>query len=262
MTFWDKILIGSLRPQLKRAMRGALVGRNRSRTDGSVARFTRVDSDRLLAATLTHYSRLVSEVPHQPNLGSRLTVRLAAVLLAALLQAMLEEGVGREYAIELIGDVAWRIYRRWGQAASMLVAALSRDPMRRMSMAVDLFLRFPFGKPGYEREDIPDPRARRFNYTTCPTAAYLVPRGAADLMLSAGCNLDYALAELWGGRLERDGTIAEGCGRCAFRFVGGVPPATTRSTIPASAGRSVGKHPLLKEPAPVELKRSTNPAAR
>lgn len=235
MTFWDKVLIRSMRPQLKRAVRGALVGRNRSRVDGSIGRFTRRDCDRLLGEALAHYSRLVPEVPPQPNLGSRLTVRLAAVLYAALMNAMLEESFEREYAIELIGDIAWRIYRRWGQVAYALTAPFSRDPVRRIKMAVGVYLRFPFGEPGYQREDIPDPDARRFNYSTCPTAAYLVPRGDADLMLKAGCNQDYALAELWGGRLERDGTIAEGCARCMFRFVGDAAPATARATTPQAS---------------------------
>ena len=230
MTFWDKLLVRSL--PLKSALRGALVGRNRSRADAALGRFTRCDCNRLVAATLLHYSRLAATVPPQPNLGSRITVRLGGVLLAACLDALLEEGLERDYAIELIGDMAWRIYRRWGQAASLLVAPFERDPVRRIRLAVGLFLYFPFGGPGYQREDIPDPSGRRFNIASCPTSAYLVPRGAADLMLKAGCNLDYALAELWGGRLERDGTIAEGCARCAFRFVGGVPPATIRAAIP------------------------------
>jgi len=230
MTFWDKLLVRSL--PLKSALRGALVGRNRSRADAALGRFTRCDCNRLVAATLLHYSRLAATVPPQPNLGSRITARLGGVLLAACLDALLEEGLERDYAIELIGDMAWRIYRRWGQAASLLVAPFERDPVRRIRLAVGLFLYFPFGGPGYQREDIPDPSGRRFNIASCPTSAYLVPRGAADLMLKAGCNLDYALAELWGGRLERDGTIAEGCARCAFRFVGGVPPATIRAAIP------------------------------
>jgi len=235
MTFWDKLLVRSL--PLKSAMRGALVGRNRSRANAALGRFTRRDCNRLVAATLVHYSRLAATVAPHPNLGSRITVRLGGVLLAACLDAMLEEGLERDYAIELIGDVAWRIYRRWGQAVNLLVAPFARDPVYRIRLAVGLFLYFPFGEPGYQREDIPDPSARRFNIASCPTSAYLVSRGAADVMLKAGCNLDYALAELWGGRLERGGTIAEGCARCAFRFVGGAPPATSATRIAHGAAR-------------------------
>ena len=231
MTFWDTLLVHSL--PLKGAVRGALAGRNRSRADAALGRFTRRDCNRLTTAALIHYSRLVAVVAPQPNLGSRLTVRLGGVLLAALLEAMLEEGLERDYAIELIGDSAWRIYRRWGQVANLLVGPFSRDPVRRIRMAVEMFLHFPFGEPGYQRQNIPDPAGRRFNITTCPTSAYLVPRGDADLMVKAGCNLDYALAELWGGRLERGGTIAEGCGRCTFRFVGGATPATMRAAPPS-----------------------------
>lgn len=32
------------------------------------------------------------------------------------------------------------------------------------------------------------------------------------------CNLDYALAELWGGKLGRTTTLVEGYDRCNFHF--------------------------------------------
>jgi hypothetical protein len=41
----------------------------------------------------------------------------------------------------------------------------------------------------------------------CPVAEYLGSRGAADLCAGSWCNLDYALAEMWGGTLERSGTL-------------------------------------------------------
>jgi len=37
-------------------------------------------------------------------------------------------------------------------------------------------------------------------------------------MYESWCNLDFALVEMWGGKLERSETLASGCNRCDFRF--------------------------------------------
>jgi ubiquinone biosynthesis protein len=52
----------------------------------------------------------------------------------------------------------------------------------------------------------------------CPVADYLGQRDAADLCAGSWCNLDYALAEMWGARLERSSTLVAGAGCCDFRF--------------------------------------------
>ena len=66
MTFWDKLLVRGL--PLKSAMRGALVGRNRSRANAALGRFTRRDCNCLVAATLVHYSRLAATVPPEVHM--------------------------------------------------------------------------------------------------------------------------------------------------------------------------------------------------
>lgn len=53
----------------------------------------------------------------------------------------------------------------------------------------------------------------------CPVAEYFGRHGASDVCVGTWCNLDYGLGELWGGRLERDGTLATGAAQCDFRFV-------------------------------------------
>ena len=52
----------------------------------------------------------------------------------------------------------------------------------------------------------------------CPVADYLTSNGAGDLCVGTWCNLDYPLARMWGGELERHGTLAGGAKRCDFRF--------------------------------------------
>jgi hypothetical protein len=52
----------------------------------------------------------------------------------------------------------------------------------------------------------------------CPVADYLGQRDAADLCAGSWCNLDYALAEMWGARLKRSGTLVGSASCCDFRF--------------------------------------------
>ena len=52
----------------------------------------------------------------------------------------------------------------------------------------------------------------------CPVADYLGSRVAADLCAGSWCNLDCALTEMWGGTLERSGTLVAGASCCDFRF--------------------------------------------
>lgn len=52
----------------------------------------------------------------------------------------------------------------------------------------------------------------------CPVADYLGTHSAADLCAGSWCNLDYALAEMWGATPQRSGTLAGGAECCDFRF--------------------------------------------
>ncbi|MBL6748913.1 MAG: L-2-amino-thiazoline-4-carboxylic acid hydrolase [Nevskia sp.] len=66
----------------------------------------------------------------------------------------------------------------------------------------------------------------------CPIADYFESQGASDLCVGTWCNLDFALAEMWGGRLERHETLSAGCARCDFRFKGGPAIVTDTREMP------------------------------
>jgi len=68
----------------------------------------------------------------------------------------------------------------------------------------------------------------------CPVADYLGSHGAADLCAGSWCNLDYALAEMWGGTLERTGTLVTGACCCGFRF-------RTPGSLDAPPGATLGR---------------------
>ena len=206
-----------LRSWVRWAARSAIAGRNRSRTDPGAGRFTRKDIDRLLRAAWANFDRLAPELPGEPTLGSRQNVLLACLTLS-MLEALTADGVEREYAIELIGDTCWKVYAQWGQIPRMVARLLTRDPATRMRMSVEMFLRYPFNRPGYRYADVPEPRGRGLDMLRCPVAEYLAVHDASDLTVATWCNLDFPLARMWGGELERHGTLAGGANRCDFRF--------------------------------------------
>jgi L-2-amino-thiazoline-4-carboxylic acid hydrolase len=110
------------------------------------------------------------------------------------------------------------VYAQWGQIPRVLSGLGTRDPVRRMRMSVNMFLRYPFNRPGYRYADVVEPRGRGLDILRCPVADYLVAQGAGDLAVATWCDLDFQLARMWGGKLERHETIAGGAKRCDFRF--------------------------------------------
>jgi L-2-amino-thiazoline-4-carboxylic acid hydrolase len=195
----------------------AIVGRNRSRTDPTAGRFTHGEVAGFIDDAFERFERQVPTLPDEPTAGSRQNVMLAALTLS-MLESLERAGVERAYAIELVGDTCWRFYRHWGRVTKTVTGLVSRDSTRRLRLSVNAFLTYPFGRPGYRFKDVPERDGRSLNMVRCPVADYLGQRDAADLCAGSWCNLDYALAEMWGARLERTGTLVGGAGCCDFRF--------------------------------------------
>jgi len=226
------------RPLAGVAARRAIVVGGRSRTDATAGRFTPGEVNGIVGEAFVRLERQVPGLPAEPTTGARQNVILAALTLS-LLEALVEAGVERGYAIELVGDVCWRFYRHWGRAAKAGTRLISSDPTRRLRLSVGTFLTYPFGRPGYEWNDVPQPDGRSLDMLRCPVAEYLGRRDAADLCAGSWCNLDYALAEMWGARLKRSGTLVAGAGCCDFRFhalpVDAEHPGRPGAALPMSA---------------------------
>ncbi|GIV80424.1 MAG: hypothetical protein KatS3mg050_4818 [Litorilinea sp.] len=216
---WLEILA---RPTVRQAARRVLLERNRNRQHPEQGRFTGADVNQILAETWQRYRVLAAAGSPlgtaEPTPGSRLTVLLACLSLACL-QTLLNRGLDRAYAVELCADMAWHICQRWARLPDHGIRLIARTPLQRLRMNVELFLRFPFNPPGYIVERLPDAGDVAFNIRRCPIAEYFQAHGAVDLCTASWCNLDYALAERWGGRLERKGTLAWGDACCDFRFL-------------------------------------------
>lgn len=214
------------KPVMKWAANRALVGRNRSRWKPEEGRFTRADVDRIVGQTWQNFEQLAPSVPREPTVGNRMMVLLACVS-ASCFRALMAAGVERNYAIELFADVAWQVYEKSGILPDLIARLVTPDSVEQMRMRVNMFLRFPFNPPGYIFERVPsDPSIGlgtgggiAFDMLRCPAAEYFRAQGMADLCVGSWCNLDYPLAEMWNGRLERTGTLAGGADRCDFRFI-------------------------------------------
>lgn len=201
------------RPLFNRATRHTLLGRNRDRQAPENGRFTASDVNQILETSWRNFDALAPYVPEQPTVGSRMNVLLACVTLS-FFRALLSADVKRDYAIELLADVAWKIYRLWGLLPRFIARLLHRHPQKRMDAMVQMFLRFPFNRPGYKYEQPPAPNTCALFIMHCPVADYLRTQGAADLCLGSWCTLDYPLAELWSGQYNRAHTLAAGDAVC------------------------------------------------
>jgi len=212
------------RPLAARAARQVLVGRNRARNSPDRGRFTRTDVNDLLGAAWVHYAENVGKLRPEPTIGSRMNVRLACFTMS-FFNALLAVDTDREYAIELVADAAWKVYRLWSIIALGLAYV---TPGKRTALAFavgkhgehqrDVSLRFPFNAPGYLIETVPADSGTAFDVVRCPIADYFRAQGAVDLCSASWCNLDYALAELTHEKLARTKTLVRGDDRCDFRL--------------------------------------------
>ena len=205
-------------PVVRKAALAGIVGRERDRLRSEKGRFTRSEVEDIVASSWQGYHRLVTELPSGPSpFGNRLLLHLSCLTLSCY-EVLVDRGIEQKHARELIGDTAWVIYRQWGKVPYALARWRYRSPRKRLDLCIRLFLRFPFSPPGYKFEDLPGEEEVALDMYRCQVADFFQRNKAPDLCRATWCNLDFALAEMWGGRLERNETLAEGCRRCDFRF--------------------------------------------
>ncbi|MGP1679749.1 MAG: AarF/UbiB family protein [Burkholderiales bacterium] len=172
----------------------------------------------LMQQAWERYYEIEPSVAIQPTLGAVFTTHAAALILA-MHETLLRHGVAAAESHRMIHDVGWSVYRQMAEPPSLIASAFTRDPRKRLKLATDLFRSFPFGSPSYEWRDVPSSdEAIAFDCVKCPVAEFFASRNASELCVRTFCQLDFPLAEKWGGRLERSGTIASGAQRCDFRW--------------------------------------------
>lgn len=176
------------------------------------------DADAVLAEMWKGYYALEPSLPIERTLGAVFTTHLA-VLTLAMHRTLQARGLDEETSYGLIHDIGWRFYTHMGEPPLLFASAFTRDPDKRLRLATDLFRLFPFGAPSYLWHDVPSPEGVvAFDCVRCPVAELFAKHDASELCVRTWCQLDFPLAEQWGGRLEREGTIAMGRERCDFRW--------------------------------------------
>lgn len=209
------------KPLIRWAARKALVGRNHDPNEPEEGRFTQAEVKRLIDQSWQDFDDLVSDVSHEPTLGSRMNVRLAALSLA-MLGSLTSAGIERKYAIGLIGDACWNVYEYWGRVGRFIGRLSRHDPIkdhaRRIGRDGSWPMSFPFNPPGYRARYVATQGGLGFNVTRCPVAEYFHTHGSEDLAVGTWCMLDYPLAEMIEMKLVRTQTLANGDPQCDFRW--------------------------------------------
>jgi hypothetical protein len=232
------------RPVVRRAAHQIMMGREVERGHPGGGRFLRRDVDALLDETWQRLQAILPEadLARLPTLGSRHNVFLAALTVSAY-RAFVDAGIERDYAIELFADVGWKVYAKLLPLPRAIARLVTRDPQRRMSVILRLFMLFPFstpGRPAYECKAWAEPGAFCTYWTHCPPYAFvkrLVERhgdhGELDAFRRSWCAYDWALAAAMvdGGRdprahYERPHTLSAGDDVCDMRWVAVSPPAS------------------------------------
>ena len=178
----------------------------------------------VMAQTWDRYYEIEPSVAIQPTLGAVFTTHAAALILA-MHETLLRHGIAATESHRLIYDIGWSVYRQMGEPPLLIGAAFTRDPRKRLKLATDMFRNFPFGSPSYEWRDVASADgAIAFDCVKCPVAEFFAGQHASELCVQTFCRLDFPLAQTWGGKLERNGTIASGAERCDFRWYASEPP--------------------------------------
>lgn len=139
----------------------------------------------------------------------------------ALYRALREHGLPPEQAQQLIEEINWEVFGS-GIGASFAASRLRSARLQtRVQWILDVMFLVLFSKP-FRKQAVPSDDGIAFDVIRCPIAEYFQQQGTPELTRVAACNLDHRMTKIWGVRLERTRTIAEGDSYCDFRFK--IPP--------------------------------------
>ncbi|MDF1499770.1 MAG: hypothetical protein P1P76_04800 [Anaerolineales bacterium] len=148
--------------------------------------------------------------------------------------------MAKEYAIELLADVGWKLYVKFLAFPKLVAKIMARDPQKQMNAVLGLMLRFPFnapGRPGYEVEAWEaEDGSLKTHWTFCPPLAYVQhylsnheDRGELEAFIGSWCRFDWAFANAimegtgQAGWYQRPHTLSEGDVICDMRWAAKSP---------------------------------------
>lgn len=178
-----------------------------------------------------------------PTYGNRHNVFLAVMTTAAY-QVMIERGVSSRYAIQLVGDLCWKIYALMLKTVSIPYRIATRDPGRRMEKILHALMVFPFsapGAPGYEVRVWTEGSDTYTYWTHCPPQSFVRrlielkgDRGELTAFYNTWCLYDWPGADVLvndgkHGHYSRVHTLSKGDSICDMCW-NGVPKVRSETT--------------------------------
>lgn len=210
----------------RRAAYQILMGRYLNRVHPREGRFTKEKVNDILKKIWHKADVLLLEanVGQYKTLGNRQNLFLAVATRAAY-QSLLEIGIDKEYATELISDVAWKVYVAWLPVPRFFARLITRNPQKQMNFILRVFLRYPFSEPGYQRKIWEEANSLCTFWYRCPPYTYFKEYGSPDEMLffsRTWCTFDWAIAEemVPGGWYERTQSLSAGDEVCNMKWHG------------------------------------------
>lgn len=227
------------KPLSKRAMLRAIVDRDRrdpgqfeasdylgsTSFEESVLRskFTAADVKRMHKDMWRKYDELSLKLTTWASRGAADNEKFGCLALA-MHRALLDYGVDRKYSYSLTKDSCCQVYKKAAGMVLLLARIVARNPKKQIQACVKAFQVYPFSRPGYNWEIVPDDSEENAVYVRwtkrCPFHHFLRQfEEGEEFLLIAQCEMDYSLAELWGGWFDRPCLQAiEGAEYCDMRF--------------------------------------------
>lgn len=246
------------RRPLRRALRQTLTGRRKDPGRPEKGRFLAGEADEVFDATWRDLREIVAEgdLSRYPTAGSRHNVFLAMVTVAGY-HALLERGIARDHAFDLLADVGWKLYALGATQLKRVAKVRTRDPQRRMNLVLRMLIRFPFNSsspPGYVVEAGEEPEAFFTTWTSCAPLNWVRlygerhgDGGELEALRRSWCSYDWALAHLLvdggdgrAGSYERPDTLSSGDASCPMRWSAlPVMPVRAADSAPSASAPSV-----------------------
>ncbi len=180
--------------------------------------FNGANTEKILAQTISTYKQEKDSLLKQQSIGATLTLNMACFSVA-FYRSLIENGMTKEKAIDVLYNICWEIYQVMAEIPAKFANTMTNSAHDKMRFATQLFRLFPFSSPDYRWKDVKaDKNTVAFDCQQCRVAEYFIQHNLGDVCYQTWCKLDFPLAQKWGGKLERKGSIANGNKCCDFRW--------------------------------------------
>lgn len=196
-------------------------------------RFDETTADSLIEAAIVEYEQLLPEIPYIGGKENPLTdtlVQMASML--ALYRALKEH-----MPVEEIGELSYQMAVAWIERYPRFLRHLigryymsgTMQRRKQKQAALSLEERYP---EDFVFEVVPGDGERfdwGINYLSCAIVKFFEAQGASELTPYM-CRIDFLMFPALGITLKRQGTRAQGCSHCDFRFTWGGLAAAENSS--------------------------------